>query len=107
MLFTVLAYPGGMIDDFIERQVGPQEGLNTKLPELEQILKETLGVIRIPGTVMRIANVMGGFLWEKRTFCARPWARRLPEEMAKQRERFVKGALERGFRKRRSSRYST
>ena len=31
------------------------------------------------------------------TCCAAPWARRRPRRWPKQRERFVKGALERGF----------
>ncbi len=40
---------GGMIDDFIERKWGRRK-VEYALPELEGILKETLGVIRLPGT---------------------------------------------------------
>src|ERR1700687_274215 len=51
---------GGMIDDFIERKWGRRK-VEYELPELEEILKETLGVIVYQEQVMRIANVMAGF----------------------------------------------
>jgi len=87
---------GGMIDDFIERKWGRRK-VEYELPELEQILKETLGVIVYQEQVMRIANVMGGFSLGEADILRKAMGKKIAEEMAKQRERFVKGALERGF----------
>ena len=47
---------GGMIDDFIERKWGRKK-VDYMLPELERLLKETLGVIVYQEQVMQIANV--------------------------------------------------
>ncbi len=87
---------GGMIDDFIERKWGRRK-VEYELPELEQILKETLGVIVYQEQVMRIANVMGGFSLGDADILRKAMGKKIAEEMAKQRERFVGGALERGF----------
>src|SRR6267378_6767499 len=46
---------GGMIDDFIERKWG-RRVVSYELPELEALLKETLGVIVYQEQVMQIAN---------------------------------------------------
>src|SRR6201990_1464039 len=46
---------GGMIDDFIERKWG-RKTVAYELPELETILKETLGVIVYQEQVMQISN---------------------------------------------------
>ena len=50
-----------MIDDFIERKWGRRK-VEYMLPEMEAILKETLGVIVYQEQVMQIANVLGELL---------------------------------------------
>jgi DNA polymerase-3 subunit alpha len=87
---------GGMIDDFIERKWGRRK-VEYELPELEQILKETMGVIVYQEQVMRIANVMAGYSLGEADILRKAMGKKIPEEMAKQRERFVRGALEKGF----------
>ncbi len=87
---------GGMIDDFIERKWGRRK-VEYELPELEPILKETLGVIVYQEQVMQIANRLAGFSLGEADLLRRAMGKKNPEEMAKQRQRFVKGALERGF----------
>jgi DNA polymerase-3 subunit alpha len=87
---------GGMIDDFIERKWGRRK-VEYELSELEQILKETLGVIVYQEQVMRIANVMAGYSLGEADILRKAMGKKIPEEMAKQRERFVQGALEKGF----------
>jgi DNA polymerase-3 subunit alpha len=87
---------GGMIDDFIERKWGRRK-VEYELPELEQILKETMGVIVYQEQVMRIANVMAGYSLGEADILRKAMGKKIPEEMAKQRERFVQGALEKGF----------
>jgi DNA polymerase-3 subunit alpha len=87
---------GGMIDDFIERKWGRRK-VEYELRELEPILKETLGVIVYQEQVMQIANVLAGFSMGEADLLRRAMGKKIAEEMAKQRERFVKGARERGF----------
>src|SRR5436305_397011 len=87
---------GGMIDDFIERKHGRRK-VEYELPELEEILKETLGVIVYQEQVMQIANRLAGYSLGEADLLRRAMGKKDPEEMAKQRDRFVKGAVERGF----------
>jgi len=87
---------GGMIDDFIERKHGRRQ-VDYELPELEEILKETLGVIVYQEQVMQIANRLAGYSMGEADLLRRAMGKKIAEEMAAQRERFVRGALERGF----------
>ena len=87
---------GGMIDDFIERKWGRRK-VEYELPELEPILKETMGVIVYQEQVMRIANVMAGYSLGEADILRKAMGKKIAEEMAKQRERFVQGALAKGF----------
>ncbi len=83
---------GGMIDDFIERKWGRRE-VSYELPELETLLKETLGVIVYQEQVMQIANVLAGYSLGEADLLRRAMGKKNPEEMAKQRDRFVEGAI--------------
>src|SRR5436305_5939371 len=87
---------GGMIDYFIDRKHGRKK-IEYELPELEEILKETLGVIVYQEQVMQIANRLAGYSLGEADLLRRAMGKKDPEEMAKQRDRFVKGAIERGF----------
>ena len=51
---------GGMIDDFIDRKHGRKK-VEYELPELKEILQETLGVIVYQEQVMQIANRLAGY----------------------------------------------
>ena len=62
-----------------------------ELPELEALLKETLGVIVYQEQVMQIANVLAGYSLGEADLLRRAMGKKNPEEMAKQRERFVDG----------------
>ncbi len=85
---------GGMIDDFIERKWG-RRVVSYELPELEALLKETLGVIVYQEQVMQIANVLAGYSLGEADLLRRAMGKKNPEEMAKQRNRFVEGAIQR------------
>jgi DNA polymerase-3 subunit alpha len=87
---------GGMIDDFIDRKWGRKK-IEYELPELETVLKETLGVIVYQEQVMQIANRLAGYSLGEADLLRRAMGKKDADEMAKQRARFVKGALERGF----------
>ncbi len=84
---------GGMIDDFIERKWGRRK-VEYELPELETILKETLGVIVYQEQVMQIANVLAGYSLGDADLLRRAMGKKNAAEMAKQRERFMAGAAE-------------
>ena len=87
---------GGMIDDFIERKHGRRK-IEYELPELKEILAETLGVIVYQEQVMQIANRLAGYSLGEADLLRRAMGKKKPEEMAKQRERFVQGATQRNF----------
>jgi DNA polymerase-3 subunit alpha len=85
-----------MIDDFIARKHG-QKPITYDLPELAEILAETLGVIVYQEQVMQIANRLAGFSLGQADLLRRAMGKKKPQEMAALRERFVKGATERGY----------
>ena len=86
---------GGMLDDFIERKHG-RKAVAYDLPELKPILEETYGVILYQEQVMRISSVIAGYSLGGADLLRRAMGKKNIEAMAKERERFVKGALERG-----------
>ncbi len=87
---------GGMIDDFIDRKHGRKK-IEYELPELKEMLEETLGVIVYQEQVMQIANRLAGYSLGEADLLRRAMGKKKLEEMAQQRDRFVKGATERGF----------
>ncbi len=87
---------GGMVDDFIDRK-WKRKRVEYILPELEPLLKETFGVIVYQEQVMQIANPIAGYSLGEADILRKPWAKRSPSEMDKQRERFMQGAAERKF----------
>ena len=97
-LFRPGPIQGGMTDDFIERKWGRRK-VEYMLPELEGILKETLGVIVYQEQVMQIANVLASYSLGEADLLRRAMGKKKPEEMAKQRDRFVSGAVANGHPK--------
>ncbi len=88
--------PMAMIDDFIERKWGRKQVLY-ELPEMEAILKETLGIMVYQEQVMQIANAIGGYSLGEADLLRRAMGKKDPVEMARQRNRFVQGALDKKF----------
>jgi DNA polymerase-3 subunit alpha len=87
---------GGMIDYFIDRKHGRKK-IEYELPELEEILRETFGVIVYQEHVMQIANRLAGYSMGEADVLRRAMGKKKPEEMAQQRERFIEGAVNRGY----------
>jgi DNA polymerase-3 subunit alpha len=81
---------GGMIPDFIARKHGKKK-VAYDLPELEEILSETWGVILYQEQVMQIANRLAGFSLGDADLLRRAMGKKKPEEMAAQREKFLTG----------------
>jgi len=86
---------GGMVDDFIERKWG-RRAVQYDLPELKELLEETYGVIVYQEQVMQISNRLAGYSLGDADLLRRAMGKKKPEEMAKHRERFINGAVERG-----------
>ena len=85
-----------MIDDFIERKWGRRKS-STICRNWRSSWKKRYGVIVYQEQVMQIANVMAGYSLGEADLLRRAMGKKKAEEMAKQRERFVKGALDKGF----------
>ena len=90
-LFRPGPIQGGMTDDFIESKWGRRK-VEYKLPQMEPVLKETLGVIVYQEQVMQIANVLASYSLGEADLLRRAMGKKKPEEMAKQRDRFMSGA---------------
>jgi DNA polymerase-3 subunit alpha len=90
--------PMQMIDDFIERKWGRQK-VAYELPEQEEILRETFGVMVYQEQVMRMAVALAGYSLGEADLLRRAMGKKIAEEMAKQRDRFIQGGVQRGFPK--------
>ena len=90
---------GGMVDDFIERKWG-RRAVQYDLPELKELLEETYGVIVYQEQVMQISNRLAGYSLGEADLLRRAMGKKKAEAMAKEREHFVQGAVERGFAQR-------
>ena len=83
----------GMVDDFINRKHGKTQ-VAFELPQLESILSDTYGVILYQEQVMKIAAVLANFSLGEADLLRRAMGKKKTQEMAKQRERFLKGATD-------------
>jgi DNA polymerase-3 subunit alpha len=81
---------GGMIDDFINRKQGKTR-VSYELPQLQEILEETYGVIVYQEHVMQIANRLAGFSPGEADILRRAMGKKKKEEMAAQRQKFMNG----------------
>ncbi len=81
----------GMVDDFIERKHG-RKSVEYLLPQLEPILKETYGVIVYQEQVMQIASILADYSMAEADDLRKAMGKKIPEILAKHRERFVQGA---------------
>jgi DNA polymerase-3 subunit alpha len=92
--------PGPMenIPSFIARKHGREEP-DYIHPRLENLLKETYGVIIYQEQVMKIAEILGGYTPGAADILRKAMGKKKKEEMDAQREKFVSGALENGLDK--------
>ena len=94
--------PMDLIPDFIERKHGRQR-VEYLDPRLETILGPTYGVMVYQEQVMQIAQVIGGYSLGSADLLRRAMGKKLPEEMATQRDAFVEGALKNGLTPRKAN----
>jgi len=87
---------GGMIDDFIGRRHG-QVKIEYEVAELDQILKETYGVIVYQEQVMQIASKLAGFSLGAADLLRRAMGKKKKKVMQAQRKQFLSGCKEKGI----------
>ena len=89
--------PGPMdsIDTYIENKAHP-ERVACKHPLLKDILKDTYGCLVYQEQVMMICTTLAGYSYGRADIVRRAMSKKKPEAMAKERDSFVKGAVERG-----------
>lgn len=86
----------GMVVDFVNRKHGRAE-VDYFHPDLESVLTSTYGVIVYQEQVMLISQIIGGYTLGGADMLRRAMGKKKPEEMAKHREIFEKGAVEKGY----------
>ena len=86
----------GMIDDYVDRKHG-KKSVEYLVPELESILKETYGVIVYQEQVMKIASELANYSMAEADGLRKAMGKKIAAEMARHRERFMKGAEENGI----------
>ncbi|MDZ4202134.1 MAG: DNA polymerase III subunit alpha [Gallionella sp.] len=95
-LFRPGPLESGMVEDFINRKHGRAEA-DYFHPELEISLKPTYGVIVYQEQVMQISQIIGGYTLGGADMLRRAMGKKNPEEMAKHRDIFVGGAVNRSI----------
>jgi len=86
----------GMVDDFIKRKHG-KVPVHFEIPGIEEILRETYGVIVYQEQVMKIAGSLANFSLGDADVLRRAMSKKDPKEMDKQKEKFLEGASRKGI----------
>ncbi len=90
--------PMDLIPEFIERKHGKKE-VTYLHPDMEQVLKETYGVIVYQEQVMQLVRVIAGYSLAKADLVRRAMGKKDEKLMKEQEEEFIKGAHEKGYNK--------
>ena len=102
-LFRPGPLQSGMVDDFINRKKGRAEvsypHIQYQHECLQPALEPTYGIILYQEQVMQIAQEMGGYTLGGADLLRRAMGKKNADEMAKQRELFTQGAINKGFEK--------
>ncbi len=86
----------GLVDRYINRKHG-KEPVEYPFPELEEVLKETYGVIVYQEQVMKMSQVLAGFTPGEADTLRKAIGKKKRDLMEEMREKFIRGAVERGF----------
>ncbi|HET8581092.1 MAG TPA: DNA polymerase III subunit alpha [Candidatus Paceibacterota bacterium] len=95
---VALYRPGPMafIPEYIERKRNPAR-VTYLDPRMEPILKRSYGIITYQDDVLMIAIELSGYTWLEADKFRKAIGKKIPEEMAAQKERFIAGCIERGM----------
>ena len=95
MAMIALYRPGPMqfIPDYIKRKHNPRL-VSYMDPALEKILKRTYGILVYQDDLLTIAHDLAGYSWEEVDKFRKAVGKKIPAEMAKQKEKFIKGCMQ-------------
>jgi DNA polymerase-3 subunit alpha len=85
----------GMVEDFVNRKHG-RAAIASLHPLVDHILAATYGVIVYQEQVMQIAQTLAGYTLGGADLLRRAMGKKKPEEMAKQKDAFLAGAMAHG-----------
>ena len=83
--------PMKMVPEFISRKQGKTK-ISYELPDLEEILKETYGIILYQEQVMQIASVIGSYSMAEADTLRKVMSKKKSAEMDKEKPKFMDGA---------------
>lgn len=92
----------GMVDHYIERKHG-REAVTYLHPLMKTTLADTYGIILYQEQIMQLARELAGYSLAEADILRKAMGKKNPEEMAKQRERFLKGAQDKKIDKKLAS----
>ena len=97
MAMVALFRPGPMdsIPDYIQRKNNP-DLIQYEDQRMKEYLDQSLGLIVYQDDVLLTAINLAGYNWEEADKFRKAMGKKIPEEMAKQKEKFYKGAKEFG-----------
>ena len=86
----------GMVSKFIDRKLG-KEKIEYEFPELEEVLKETYGLIVYQEQIMFISNILAGFSMGEADSLRKAIGKKKADLMAKIKNDFIKRSIDRGY----------
>lgn len=95
MAMIALYRPGPLqfIPDYIKRKHNPRL-IKYFDPAFEKILKRTYGILVYQDDLLTIAHDLAGYSWEEVDKFRKAVGKKIPQEMAKQKEKFIKGCMQ-------------
>lgn len=87
---------GGMIPDFIARFRGEKK-VKYLIPEMEETLKNTYGVLVYQEQIMQLAQRLAGYSLGEADLMRRAMGKKKIEEMLPHEKKFIEGAIQRGI----------
>ena len=100
MAMIALYRPGpmGAIPDYIQRKHDPSK-IKYFDPRMEDYMKQSLGLLVYQEDVLLTAINLAGYTWLEADKFRKAMGKKIPAEMAKQKDQFLKGVVEHGMTK--------
>jgi DNA polymerase III subunit alpha len=86
----------GMVDRYIERKHNREKVIYLH-PQMEPTLRSTYGIMLYQEQIMQLARVLAGYSLAEADLLRKAMGKKNPEEMAKQKSRFLMGAEKNGI----------
>lgn len=100
MAMIALYRPGpmGSIPDYIQRKHDPSK-IKYYDPRMEDYMEQSLGILVYQEDVLLTAINLAGYTWLEADKFRKAMGKKIPAEMAKQKDQFLKGVVEKGMTK--------